>query len=204
MAFAALGAADVLAVDPGSKVARSLLVDALATIGPVPSGTWVWPERRLRYANAALAEAVIAAGAALEHGPTLDRGLDMLGWLLSHESSRGHLSVTGTEGRDADDLDRVEWPVQFDQQPIEVAAMAEACWRAYALTGDAKWARGVMVSAAWFTGENDSGQTMLDERSGGGYDGLRVDGVNLNQGAESTLALVATMQRARAFVATAG
>jgi hypothetical protein len=35
--------------------------------------------------------------------------------------------------------------------------------------------------------------------SGGGYDGLHPDRVNLNQGAESTLAFVSTMQRARSF-----
>ena len=35
---------------------------------------------------------------------------------------------------------------------------------------------------------------MWDPVSGGGYDGLRADGPNLNQGAESTLALISTMQ----------
>jgi hypothetical protein len=28
----------------------------------------------------------------------------------------------------------------FDQQPIEVAALADACSRAFALTGDERWA----------------------------------------------------------------
>jgi hypothetical protein len=40
---------------------------------------------------------------------------------------------------------------------------------------------------------------MHDVESGGGYDGLHPDRVNLNQGAESTLAFVSTMQRARSF-----
>jgi hypothetical protein len=35
---------------------------------------------------------------------------------------------------------------------------------------------------------------MIDLESGGGYDGLHADGVNLNQGAESTLAMISTMQ----------
>ena len=41
---------------------------------------------------------------------------------------------------------------------------------------------------------------MYDDVSGGGFDGLQPQGVNLNQGAESTLALISTMQRARSFV----
>jgi hypothetical protein len=38
---------------------------------------------------------------------------------------------------------------------------------------------------------------MLDDRTGGGCDGLHVDGRNDNQGAESTLALIATLQAAQ-------
>ena len=77
--------------------------------------------------------------------------------------------------------------------------MADACWRAYGLTGDDRGRRGVAAAAAWFAGDNDAGVPMYDDRSGGGYDGLRPDGVNLNQGAESTLAFISTMQRARSF-----
>jgi hypothetical protein len=38
---------------------------------------------------------------------------------------------------------------------------------------------------------------MWDPATGGGYDGLHADGVNLNQGAESTLAMISTMQHNR-------
>jgi hypothetical protein len=195
MAFAALGAADILTSNPRHTPARALLVDALAAIGTIPKGSRAWPEPRLRYANAALAEAVIASGAALESKVDLNRGLSMLSWLLALETSSGHLSVTGSSGRGPTDLGP-----QFDQQPIEVAAMADACWRAYTVTGDESWVRGVTTSADWFTGANDVGLVMYDEVSGGGFDGLHPDRVNLNQGAESTLALISTMQRAGSFV----
>lgn len=194
MAFAALGAADVLANDPDHGSARAICADALQVIGEVPPGAWAWPEPRLRYANAALAEAVMAAGAALNSAPDLNRGLRMLGWLLDLETRSGHLSVCGANGRGPDDHSP-----QFDQQPIEVAALADACWRAYTLTGDGTWSHGVTLAADWFRGINDAGFPMYDEQSGGGYDGLHADRVNLNQGAESTLALVSTMQRARSF-----
>ena len=43
---------------------------------------------------------------------------------------------------------------------------------------------------------NDVGATMWDVVTNGGYDGLNPTGPNLNQGAESTLALISTMQYA--------
>jgi hypothetical protein len=44
---------------------------------------------------------------------------------------------------------------------------------------------------------------LYDAESGGGCDGLERDGRNENQGAESTLALVSTMQQARRLSACA-
>ena len=41
---------------------------------------------------------------------------------------------------------------------------------------------------------------MIDLETGAGFDGLEPDGHNLNQGAESTLAAVATWQLARRFL----
>jgi hypothetical protein len=197
MAFAALGAADVLATDQDHHPARALLGDTLAMIGEVPEGKWGWPEPRLMYANATLAEAVIAAGHALDRPADLDRGLAMLEWLLDLETPRGHLSVAGCDGRGPDD----KGPM-FDQQPIEVASMADACWRAATVTEDRSWLRGVAAAARWFSGDNDSGLQMFDESSGGGFDALQRDSVNLNQGAEATLAYLSTMQRARSLVLT--
>ena len=55
-------------------------------------------------------------------------------------------------------------------------------------TPAAIWPDGVPAAAAWFLGANDAGQLMWDPETGGGFDGLHADGVNRNQGAESTLA----------------
>lgn len=197
MAFAALGAADMITQDGSNTPARLLLEDALEIIGSGQAGEWCWPESRLRYANAALAEAVIAAGAALDDSEALDRGLAMLTWLLERETSGDHLSITGVGGRGPQDRSP-----QFDQQAIEVAAIADACWRAHQATGDPRWTDGIAAAARWFEGDNDIGAVMYDTRSGGGFDGLNRHGVNLNQGAESTLALVSTMQRARLLART--
>jgi hypothetical protein len=172
------------------------MVDAVERIGlPDPTGavTWPWPEPRLAYANAALPEALIAAGAALGDPRVLDAGLAMLTWLVDLQTRDGHLSVVGVGGRGPADT-----APQFDQQPIEVAAIADACWRAFTLTGNPDWSARVVLALDWFEGRNDSAAVMWDSHSGGGYDGLRADGPNTNEGAESTLAFVSTLQRARA------
>ena len=51
----------------------------------------------------------------------------------------------------------------------------------------------------WFLGENDLGLALADPGSGGGCDGLTPDGVNANQGAESTLMWLTALEHVRAL-----
>ena len=193
MAYAALGAAELLAVSPDHREARELITDYKAYLAaPNPDPAWPWPEPRLTYANAVLAEAMIAAGVALDDMMLRQRGLDLLGWLVEYETSDGHLSPTPVGGRGAEDA-----RPGFDQQPIEVATLADACARAAVVDAGAIWPDTVRAAAAWFMGDNDAGQQMWDPETGGGYDGLHADGVNGNQGAESTLAVISTLQQAQ-------
>jgi hypothetical protein len=191
MAFAALGAAEVLGDLPGHPAARSLLADAIVVIGEPPaSAAWPWPAPRLSYANASIAEAVIVAGWKLDHDRVLRDGLRMLEWLLAGETRNGHLSVVPTGGWGPG-----EQRPGFDQQPIEVAALADACVRAVEVTGDPGWLRGVGMCVEWFLGDNDAMIPMLDAETGGGCDGLSRASRNTNQGAESTLAMISVMQQ---------
>jgi hypothetical protein len=82
----------------------------------------------------------------------------------------------------------------FDQQPIEVAALADACMRAATVTGDSSWLAGVEMSVSWFLGDNDARLPVLDERTGGACDGLSRESRSRNQGAESTLAMISVLQ----------
>jgi hypothetical protein len=187
-----LGAAAVLSTDPGNHLALALLNDSVGVIGAPRSDTvWSWSEPRLTYANAVLPDAMIAAGDALDRADVVGAGLELLEWLLERETVDGHLSVTPAGGADPGDRPG------FDQQPIEVATMADACTRAARLTGSERWVEGVRMAAGWFDGDNDTHTLMWDRSTGGGYDGLEVAGANLNQGAESTLALISTRQQAR-------
>ena len=198
MAFAALGAAEILQRWPGDPGALGVLEDASTVIGePSADATWQWPAPRLSYANAAIAEAVIVAGEKLADDRMLRNGLRMLHWLLAGETREGHLSVVpaGGWGRDED-------RPAFDQQPIEVAALADACTRAAALTGDSSWLTGVEMSVTWLLGDNDAGIAMLDGQTGGCSDALTRTGRSRNQGAESTLAMISVLQQGSRLDAT--
>ena len=194
MAFAGLGAAEILAVNPAHHAAHDLLADAAKMITRVePGADWPWPEPRLGYANAVLPEVLIAAGTHLDDGDAREYGLELLEWLLDVETDpvSGCLSPTGSHGWAAD-----EPRPCFDQQPIEAAALADACARAYAATGDERWvSHGVERAVGWFLGENDAGTPLYDRHTGGAYDGLLEHGHSANQGAESTLALISALQQ---------
>jgi len=196
MAFAALGAAEVLAVAPDDPAATALLAAAVRAIGrPAGRPTWPWPEARLTYANAALPEVLIAAGEHLGDERALDDGLQLLGWLVDLETRDEHLSVTPAGGWSLGDARPA-----FDQQPIEVAALADACARAQRLSADTRWAQTVDRAVGWFLGDNDAGIALYEPSTGGGCDGLHAYARNENQGAESTLAMIATLQHARTLV----
>jgi len=197
MAFAALGAAEILDEWPDHSGALTVLETAAAVIGEPPvDAAWPWPASRLTYANAAIAEAVIIAGWKLGHEGVLRNGLRMLEWLLAGETRDGHLSVVPVGGWSLG-----EARPAFDQQPIEVAALADACARAADVTGDSSWLGGVGMSVAWFLGDNDAGVPMFDQQTGGGCDGLSAVGRSRNQGAESTLAMISVMQHGRRLAA---
>jgi hypothetical protein len=193
MAFAGLGAAEVLRVRPDDEAAAALLADAAVAVGvPDDDPDWQWPHPRLSYANAALAEVVILAGHLGDDATLLAAGLRMLEWLRDIQVVDGRLSVLPVKG-----WQRGAPRLRHDQQPIEVAALADAGASAAAITGDPVWDTVVRQAIDWFLGDNDIGVTMWDPATGGGYDGLTLHGPNLNQGAESTLALISTMQHAQ-------
>jgi hypothetical protein len=191
MAFAALGAAEILQVRPGHPAALALLYRASVVIGGrAADAAWPWPEPRLGYANGTVAEAVIASGRYLADDRMLRYGLRMLEWLLAAETRRGHLSVVSPRGWGPG-----EGRPALDQRPAEVAALADACMRAATVTGDDRWLAGVEMSVAWFLGANDAKVPLLDERTGGCSDSLTGAGRSRNQGAESTLAMISVLQQ---------
>ncbi|NQX27479.1 glycosyltransferase [Microbacteriaceae bacterium VKM Ac-2854] len=192
MVFAGLGAGEVLRVRPHAVAAQSIVDDLVAMLPEPASAEWPWPEPRLRYANGSIADAVLLAGQVLDRPALIERGLVLLSFLLDRESRDGHLSVTGTAGRGPEERGAL-----FDQQPLEIAAIAQASARAFEVTGDERWRDRIALCWAWFLGDNDAGTVMVDLATGAGFDGLEENGRNENRGAESTIAALQTSVIAR-------
>jgi len=76
---------------------------------------------------------------------------------------------------------------RFDQQPVEAAAMIDACLEAFNTTHVEQWLSNAYRCFNWYQGENDLRLPLYDHATGGCRDGLQADGVNENQGAESSL-----------------
>ena len=188
-AYAALGAAEVVNGQAPVQQAVELLDKTSALIAEAARSSIPWPESRLTYDNARIPEALIAAGVALGDERRTMAGIRLLEWLVLNESCGGHFSFTPAGG--ASPGDRVP---AFDQQPIEAWAMADACYRAWSVSADARWIKLAQQAGQWLFGDNDARATMYDERTGGTYDGLTAVGANLNQGSESTLAGLGALQ----------
>jgi hypothetical protein len=72
-----------------------------------------------------------------------------------------------------------------------------ACLEAYRSTSDVGWYEQAQRAFDWFLGWNDLGLELYSPRTGGCRDGLHVDRVNRNQGAESTLAFLLSLAEMR-------
>jgi glycosyltransferase involved in cell wall biosynthesis len=155
---------------------------------------WPWFERELSYDNAKLPHALIVSGQATGQDAVLQRGLLALRWLTELQTSeKGHFRPIGSNGF----YPRGGARAQFDQQPVEAHATVSACLEAYRATSDLRWYEHAQRAFDWFIGWNDLGLELYSSETGGCRDGLHVDRVNGNQGAESTLAFLLSLAEMR-------
>ncbi|GAB4232167.1 MAG: glycosyltransferase family 4 protein [Acidobacteriota bacterium] len=146
---------------------------------------WPWLEDVVTYANARIPHALIMSGRWIPDHKMLEQGLRSLEWLLQLQIlPDGRVSLIGNRGWLYRNGDRA----RFDQQPLEVMHLVEACAEAYRCTGEERWLDYARTCFNWFLGNNDTQSMLYDPVTKGCRDGLHEDGPNLNQGAESTLA----------------
>jgi glycosyltransferase involved in cell wall biosynthesis len=155
---------------------------------------WPWFEDSVTYMNAGLCHALILSGRWTSRPEVLERGLSTLRWLANIQTAEGgYLRPVGSNGF----YKRGGECARFDQQPIEAQTMVSACLEAYRCTSDDYWFAQARRAFDWFLGRNDLGLFLYDPKTGGCRDGLHVDRVNQNQGAESTLAFLVALAEMR-------
>ncbi len=172
--------------DPRTRAMREALTGKLVTLWKsCATEDWPWFEPSATYDNARLCQALILSGQWMPNGEALEIGLKSLRWLASIQKTQaGHFRPIGSNGFYQRDGARAD----FDQQPVEAQAMVAACLEAFRATHDPSWSREAQRAFEWFLGRNDLGLPLYDSSTGGCSDGLHIDRVNENQGAESSLA----------------
>ena len=171
--------------DSEAKRLREYLAERLLhAFSTHATAAWPWPEDIVTYDNGKIPHALLLAAHSMERDDMLKVGLRALDWLVGLQTENSCFVPVGSNGWYVRGGDRA----RFDQQPLEAHSMIDACIAANAVTGDEKWVEAAMLAFQWFLGQNDLRAFLCDLRGGGCYDGLQPDGVNSNQGAESTLA----------------
>lgn len=146
---------------------------------------WPWCEETLTYDNARLPQALLLSGQRLGNDEMLQTALCALSWLkkIQHDESGCYFAAIGNNGW----FTRGSNKAQFDQQPIEAVAMVDACIEAFNITQDEEWITYAYRCLNWYLGDNELHISLYDHATGGCRDGLETNGVNENQGAESSL-----------------
>ena len=148
------------------------------------SGDWHWFESVMTYDNGILPLALLHSYEITGNRVVKDAALDTLNFLKEKTFSEKYLTPVGNHGW----LKKEETAPLYDQQAIEVMAMVLLFEQAYQVTKDASYIKLMFTSFMWFLGENELHIPLYDHETHGCCDGLQFNGINRNQGAESTLA----------------
>ncbi len=187
-AYATLGLASLDADRLGDegKVLLERCVEQLAAAhAATASEDWHWFEDKLTYDNARLPHALIVGGEALGRGDHVSTGLASLRWLGDECGlAAGMLRLPGHHGRRRGE----PAPGAGDEQPLDASAFVEAELAAYEATGETEHGTRARLAFDWFLGRNRLERPLYDFATGGCSDGIGLDDLNENEGAESTLA----------------
>lgn len=193
MAYSILGMTDYLVQFPGAsdiKRQLELAADGLVTqYEESKYSDWQWFEDILTYDNAVLPHALFAASMTIDNKKYLKVALESCKFLLENTYNGEHFSFIGCKGW----YERGKTKSTFDQQPIEAVSTVMMLRAAYDATQDSNYLKLQRKAFDWFLGQNDLHIPLYDFRTKGCNDGLGQDGVNTNQGAESTLSFLLSL-----------
>jgi len=198
--FALLGMDNYLRRFPGDRailtIQNTLIQKIMTQFKENRSADWPWLEDNVTYCNPVLPQVLLRYGQANRDEETIKMALESLAWLVKiQQSERGWIMPIGNQGF----YQRGGQISYFDQQPVEVHSLLSACLDAYRVTKDPAWYDYATYAFEWFFGRNALGVSVYDKVTGGCRDGLHIDRLNENQGAESTLAFIQSLLEMQQF-----
>jgi len=147
---------------------------------------WQWFESYLTYANSLLPEAMLCAWLVTGEAIYSEIARTTFDFLLSKIFTKNGINVISNKNW----LYKDEPVVPLNtggEQPIDVAYTVLALKKFYSVFKDEDYRRKMETAFNWFLGNNHLHQVIYNPCTGGCYDGLEENYVNLNQGAESTI-----------------
>ena len=138
----------------------------------------------MTYSNARLPHSLFLAYEATGENLYLQIAVKSMKFLVSALDLNGTFVPIGNRGWYRKGSDRAI----YDQQSIEASCMIDAAAAAFRNTKDEVYLKAAYSAFDWFFGKNLQGIVLYDSESGGCCDGLTPFGLNLNKGAESTIA----------------
>jgi hypothetical protein len=190
MAYSILGLAGYLKQFPDAQNVKSCMANAadliVSRFEENMKPDWPWFENILTYDNAMLPCALFTAGISLGDKRYIAFAKKICDFVIESTFTNEHFSFVGCQGW----FPRGGKKAQFDQQPIEAAGTILMLDAAYKATKDKKYLMLRQKAFNWFLGENDLGMPLYDSKSKGCGDGLGVEGISANQGAESTVSFL--------------
>lgn len=183
--------------DEESKILLRVLTEKLLNIYKAEkSSDWLWFENILTYDNAIIPLSLFHSAEVLKEDEILNVAVESSGFLESITLKNGYLKPIGSKG----------WYIKggvcadYAQQSVDVMGMVLLFFKAYDVTKERKYLNKMFKSYMWYMGKNDLSLPVYDYESGGCNDGLEENGLNRNQGAESTLSyLIAHLTVLNAF-----
>jgi len=148
------------------------------------SKDWNWFEKRITYSNGRLPEALFLAYELIKDEKYLETAEESLKFLTEIVIKNDKLILVGHNGWYNQNGKRA----YFDQQPVDASSMVDVYLVAHKVTNKKQYYHNALLSFSWFLGRNLLNKPVYDENTGGCFDGLGETYINLNQGAESTLA----------------
>lgn len=145
---------------------------------------WKWFEEKMTYDNAIIPLALFSAYEVLGNNEILEIAKESSTFLESKTMERDYFIPVGNKGW----LKEEDKMPEYDQQSIDVMAMILLYYQIFQITHEKEYIEKMFKCYLWFLGENSLRLPLFDHETQGCCDGLEQQGVNRNQGAESTLA----------------
>ncbi|HEY4509984.1 MAG TPA: glycosyltransferase [Candidatus Paceibacterota bacterium] len=166
-----------------TKLFEKLASQQISQYGQYAKEDWLWFEDSLTYSNSKLSESLLYAYLVTKKKSYLAAAIKSLNFLIDITFEKGYFSPIGQNGWYSSSGKRAH----FDQQPEDTSSMVQTLLVAYQTTGEERYRKLALDTFQWFLGKNHLNQMVYDESTGGCYDGLGQQTLNLNQGAESTI-----------------